>query len=53
MKVWVIMSNDYPESVFSNEEKAGAYVKEKNDKDKEKHPYRLIFWRSYEFDVRD
>ena len=55
MKVWVIMGNDHPDCVFASEAAAERYVDEhKNDRDN-KHKYGgyWIYWRAYEFDVKD
>lgn len=52
MKVWVVMSNDYPHSVFASQAAAEQFVESKNREDKAKYPYREVFWRHYEFDVR-
>lgn len=50
--VWVIMSNDYPDSVFSNAEDAIAYVTCMEAAEKKKdRGFRRIYWRSYEFEV--
>ena len=50
-RVWVVMSNDYPDSVFSNEEDAEAYV-ECMSAGQRKVPSRSrIYWRCYEFKV--
>lgn len=53
MKVWVIMGNDFPNSVFSNEEDADAYVAcmDAAEKKKLKGFGPRIYWRSYEFEV--
>jgi hypothetical protein len=60
-KVWVIMGNDFPDSAFSDEEKAEAYVTAKkaqdraeHDKDPQRYKYPYsprIYWRHYEFEV--
>lgn len=47
MKVWVIMSNDYPDSVFATERLAEEYVKSQ----KAKREDMRIYWRAYEFTV--
>jgi hypothetical protein len=51
MIVYVIMGNDYPDSVFTSENKAKVYVKRKNAKDKKEFPHCRIFWRLYPFDL--
>lgn len=48
-KVWVVMGNDFPDAVFSSEEKATAYCAEKK---KEPSPGARIHWRSYEFELQ-
>lgn len=57
-KVWVVMSSDYPDSVFSDEETAEAYVKRRREgssaysgKIDLKDTRPRIYWRSYEFEL--
>lgn len=54
-KVWVVMSNDFPDSVWSSEDEAKKYVQEKMD-DPENitgHGYtRRIYYRAYQFKVK-
>lgn len=56
MKVYVVMGNDYPDSVFSEEERAENYVAEKIEQDRlareRKERYTQIHWRWYAFDMR-
>lgn len=57
MKVWVVMSNDFPDCVFDNEHAATIYVSGANWRDKQEAelPYnqrRRIYYRTYEFDVK-
>ena len=54
MKVWVIMSNDYPDCVFSSEKAAEAFVKSKMEDKATRLPGGIprIYWRAYEFEVR-
>jgi hypothetical protein len=55
MKVYVVMSNDYPVEVFSTEELAAAYVEEADAKQRAKvtkegsQPF--VYTRPYEFEV--
>lgn len=52
MQVWVVMSNDYPDAVFSNEAAAQAYCWQKtkeNEKDMVTGNSRKIYWRAYDF----
>ncbi len=59
MKVFVIMSNDFPAGVLDDEKKAEAFVKAKNaaeddikfrDRINKGLPGR-IYWRSYGFEL--
>jgi hypothetical protein len=54
MKVWVIMGNDYPDCVFATEEAAEKYLRSKMDDPANKLKYggARIYWRHYEFEVR-
>lgn len=52
IQVWVIMGNDYPDAVFSNEAAARVYCEQKtkeNDKDMVRGDSRKIYWRAYDF----
>lgn len=59
MKAFVIMGNDYPESVFADKDAADNYVKSKMDDEREEHERKnpggfyspRIYWRSYEFEI--
>lgn len=54
MKVYVIMSNDYPDRVFDNKEQADAFCKERMNDPKNCYPNSTsfhIYWRSYEFEL--
>lgn len=53
MKVYVIMSNDYPDRVFANEADAEAFCAEKKSADENKNLLGRwrIYWRVYSFDV--
>jgi hypothetical protein len=48
MRVYVVMSNDYPDCVFSREMDADAYCRKKRDEQKSGVK---IHYRSYPFDV--
>lgn len=50
-KVWVVMGNDYPEAVFATEAAANAFI---DTKPKPANMWeRRIYWRAYEFEVRE
>ncbi len=51
MKVYVVMSNDFPDSVFKNEADAEAYCDSKNKAPDNQREYggRRIYWRVYGF----
>jgi hypothetical protein len=55
MNVWVVMGNDYPDSVFDNVENAERYVDRLKNEPGNKHThgggYR-IYWRVSEFELR-
>lgn len=52
MKVWVIMGNDFPDGVASSEEKAKEHIKKAKADWEKKHPEsRMIYWRSYEYEL--
>lgn len=56
MKVYVVMGNDYPDCVFANEAAADSYITEKKKADPSfgvKYAAPRIYWRSYEFELRD
>lgn len=56
MKVYVVMGNDYPHCVFSSETVAEAYCNAKTAKEKEMSDKQIrsrIYWRHYEFEVRE
>lgn len=51
MKVWVVMSNDFPDSVWSDEARARDYIKVRNS---EWTPHQTrIYWTVYEFEVNN
>lgn len=45
--VFVIMGNDFPDRVYTDEAEADAYVTRKNAEDKAEYPHRRVFWRVY------
>lgn len=55
MRVWVVMSNDFPDCVFASEELAEQYCQKKMKEPKNKFDYptsaRRIYYRHYEFEV--
>lgn len=54
MKLFVIMSNDFPAGVIDNGEQAKAFCQTKNEADKEQRTRQMrspIYWKSYEFDL--
>ena len=53
MKVFVVMGNDFPDAVFSNEALAEAYMTTKKNEDPRKGYGNRIHWRCYEFDVNE
>lgn len=55
MKVYVVMSNDYPDRVFANENTAEDYCKRKmEEQKKELKPWETprIYYHTYAFDVQ-
>lgn len=56
MKVWVIMSNDFPDSAHASEEAAEKYVAAKKAEHEAACDDRRIgprvYWRAYEFVVQ-
>jgi hypothetical protein len=56
VRVFVVMGNDYPDSVFASEADAEAYIQQKKDEPGNRHEhgggYR-IYWRAYEFELRE
>jgi len=50
-EIYVVMSNDYPSAVFSDEESADSFCAAKNAEDKQEFPHRRVFWRAYSFDL--
>lgn len=55
-KVYVIMSNDYPDRVFANQEDAERYVERREEEEKKllaipisRRPRGRIHWRVYPF----
>lgn len=55
MKVYVVMSNDFPDSAFSKEEDAEAYcaTQRAQRQDPRVSMTPLIYWKVYEFELRD
>ena len=54
-KVYVVMSNDYPDCVFADESAADRYIEAKNtEQKKDLKPYMMprIYYRAYEFEVK-
>ena len=52
MKVYVVMSNDFPDKVFATGGAAEAYCKEKMQDPKNGYGSPRIYYRSYEFEVQ-
>lgn len=51
--VFVVMGNDFPDSVFGQVEMAEQYVAEKIQEERDKtRDFRRIHWRYYEFDIQ-
>lgn len=52
MKVFVVMGNDFPDSVWSTQELADKAIEQNEEADKVARPYGPgIHWRSYEFNA--
>lgn len=54
MKVFVIMSNDFPDAVFAEERLAEQYCKEANEAPENQRPgstARRIYYRVFGFDL--
>ena len=49
--VYVVMGNDYPDSVWATKDAALRYIQEQ--KGTVGPSRRLIYWREYEFTVRE
>lgn len=49
MKVFVIMTNDYPAGVMSDEEAAEALCAKHNADERARGP--RVFWRAYDFEL--
>jgi hypothetical protein len=62
-KVWVVMKNDFPDTVFASEEGAKQYCEQRKTEPESKNRYREgnrwlehgwgIYWRTYEFELRE
>lgn len=59
-KVFVVMSNDYPDCVFDTADAAGRYVKKRMDEQRAKIPeherkwnHPRIYYQSYTFTVNE
>jgi hypothetical protein len=57
MKVYVVMGNDFPETIFGTEKGAAEFVAEKKQREdvEAKSRYRsrpMIYWRFYEFELQ-
>jgi hypothetical protein len=53
--VWVVMGNDYPDSVWTSEEAANARIAREKAEDLKKWPQLAgqgLFWRVFEFEVQ-
>ena len=58
MKVYVVMSNDFPDSVFASKQVADRYVKSKMEEQKPKYKFdhsfsTPIYYKVYVFSVKD
>ncbi|WP_315792302.1 MULTISPECIES: hypothetical protein [unclassified Bradyrhizobium] len=53
MKVYVVMSNDYPNCVFGNQAAADAYVAKRKLEDNPTGSgiYRRVYWRHVEHEL--
>jgi hypothetical protein len=56
MRVWVLMGNDYPDSVYDTEATADAAAEEKKRQcaaeQRVKQTRTRIYWRHYEFELK-
>lgn len=50
-KVFVIMGNDFPDSVVSSQKAADEYIEARKAVDKAMKVGHRIYWRSYEFEI--
>jgi hypothetical protein len=55
MKVYIIMGNDYPDAVFRRKDEAEAYVimKKKDEEERQQLGHRMIYWRVYDFELKE
>lgn len=54
MRVWVVMGNDFPHSAHKTEEGAqGEIEKKKAERGHSSYPPPRIYWRAYEFDLKE
>jgi hypothetical protein len=53
MKVFVIMGNDFPDCVFASEEAAEKFIEQKKAEYDKSALRPRIYWRFYEFEVRE
>jgi len=57
MKVWVVMGNDFPETVLDSADGAFSFVKEQKrlgniEAEKKSWNRPTIYWRFYEFELQ-
>lgn len=52
MRVYVIMTNDFPEAVYSDKATAEAICKKQNSI-KPEPGFRKVYWRVYEFELKE
>lgn len=50
-QVFVVMSNDFPDCVFSDETAANAFVDRENKLDTQRFPHRRVFWKVHPFQL--
>ena len=62
IEVFVVMGNDYPDCVFLDQEKASAYIKQKQAEDIEEAKrqgkwvgpgFYRVYWRYYQFTTQE
>ena len=52
-KMFVVMTNDYPAAVFSNQSEAARFCDEKNDDQRKNATHHAVRWAVYPFKVND
>lgn len=57
-KVYVVMQNDYPHSVYADKDKAARFIKINNAAEKKRENERdlywpRIYWSVYDFEIKE